>query len=135
MANRIHAQCNQRGVVLLEVLIAVLIFGIGIMAVIGLQASVIANVTDSKNRVDASMVAGRLLGSLWANSTGLTAGTSTGSINELPNGTYSQTLTAIADPLGAGTTVGYAANVTVSWQPPNSTVAHTFNAVASIYSK
>ena len=133
MTNGTQLLQNQRGVVLIEVMVAALIFAIGILAVIGLQAAAIANVADAKYRVDASMVANRLLGSVWANQT--TAATSSGAVSELPNGSYVQTLTAITEPLDASTKIGYAANVTVTWQPPNATAVHTFNAVASVYKK
>jgi type IV pilus assembly protein PilV len=128
--NILQAQC---GVVLIEVLVATLIFSIGILAVVGMQAGAIASVADAKYRVDAANVANQLLGSMWAKQTGLTA--ASGTVSELPNGNYSTTVVGIPEPLDAGSTAGYATKVTVSWQPPNSTSIHTFSAVASVYSK
>jgi type IV pilus assembly protein PilV len=123
----------QRGVVLIEVLVATLIFSIGILAVVGMQAGAIANVADAKYRMDASNVANQLLGSMWSHQTGLAA--SSGTISELPNGSYITTVANIPEPLDAGSIAGYATTVTVNWQPPNSTSIHTFSAVANVYSK
>jgi type IV pilus assembly protein PilV len=133
MPKRTPVPASQRGVVLIEVLVAALIFAIGILAVIGLQAAAIANVADAKYRVDASEVANQVLGSLWAGQGGLAAGSPPCSASALPSGACTLILTAITDPLNVSATpVGYAANVTITWQPPNG-AAHTFNAVSSVY--
>lgn len=130
-------QKGQGGIVLIEVLIATVIFAIGILAVIGLQASAIASVADSKFRMDASAIANRTLGAIWAKQTGLTAGTTVAPVSELPNGTAATTLTPVLDPLDVTKTVGYAATVLIQWQPPNtkSSDIHRFSAVARIYSQ
>ena len=133
MPNGTHKSECQRGIVLIEVLVAVLIFSIGVLAVIGLQAGAAAAVADAKYRVDASSVADRLIGVLWANQSA--AASSSGSVSELPSGSFVQTVTPIKDPLDSSSTIGYAATVTVSWQPPNTATAHKFSAVASTYSR
>src|SRR5439155_165247 len=58
-AMRIHSKAPKRqdGVMLLEALIAILIFSIGILAVVGLQAVSIRNVTDAKHRTEAAYLA------------------------------------------------------------------------------
>src|SRR5438132_12670673 len=62
-AMRTHSQAPKRegGVMLLEALIAILIFSIGILAVVGLQAVSIKNVTDSKHRTEAAFLPNNLL--------------------------------------------------------------------------
>jgi len=62
-----HSQAPKRqdGVMLLEALIAILIFSIGILAVVGLQAVSIKNVTDSKHRTEAAFLANNLLAQMW----------------------------------------------------------------------
>ena len=133
MSKRTPIPVSQRGVVLSDVLVATLIFAVGILAVIGLQAAAIANVADAKYRVDASEVANQVFGSLWAAQSTLAAGSPSCSASALPSGACALTLTAIADPLGVSATpAGYAANVTITWHPPNGT-AHTFTAVSSVY--
>ena len=54
------------GVVLIEVLVAMLIFMFGILGLVGLQASVTRAQTDSKVRADASYLAGDMVGRLWS---------------------------------------------------------------------
>lgn len=50
---------------LLEALLAVLIFSIGIIAIVGMQATAISLSTDAKYRVDASLLANQLIGQMW----------------------------------------------------------------------
>lgn len=57
---------QQRGVMLLEALIAILIFSMGILAIVGMQAAAIRNTSDAKYRADASYLANRILGEMWA---------------------------------------------------------------------
>jgi type IV pilus assembly protein PilV len=54
----------QQGVMLLEALMAVVIFSLGILALIGLQSVAIREVTESKARSDASYLADKVLGDL-----------------------------------------------------------------------
>jgi len=57
---------SQSGAMLLEALIAILIFSLGILAVIGLQAQSIRNSAEAKYRSDASYLANQLIGRMWA---------------------------------------------------------------------
>jgi len=63
---------EQAGVMLLEVLIAILIFSIGILAVVGMQAAAINNVNDSKYRSEAAFLTNRLLSQMWTDAGNLT---------------------------------------------------------------
>jgi type IV pilus assembly protein PilV len=56
----------QAGVMLLEALIAVLIFSLGILSLVALQATSIQLASDAKYRVDASLLADKLIGQMWA---------------------------------------------------------------------
>jgi type IV pilus assembly protein PilV len=56
---------NQKGAFLLEALIAVLIFSMGILAMVGLQASAINTVSESKYRTDAAFLANEIIGQMW----------------------------------------------------------------------
>lgn len=56
---------SQRGVMLIEALIAILIFSIGILGIIGLQASAVQQSTDAKNRAEAAYLADQLMGQMW----------------------------------------------------------------------
>ena len=55
----------QSGVMLLEALIGILIFSLGILAMVGLQAMSIRFATDARERAEASNLAGQLVGQMW----------------------------------------------------------------------
>ncbi len=57
----------QVGSVLLESLIAVLIFFVGLIALVGISSQAIDLVGESKSRSDASYLADELIGELWTN--------------------------------------------------------------------
>ncbi len=56
-----NSKFQQHGLVLLEGLIAILIFSMAIMAVVGLQATAIAKSTEAQYRADAAFLANQLL--------------------------------------------------------------------------
>ena len=56
----------QQGVVLLEALIAILIFSLGVLGIVGLQAAMIKSTSDAKYRSDASYIAQQRIGMMWA---------------------------------------------------------------------
>jgi type IV pilus assembly protein PilV len=56
---------NQAGVMLIEALIGILIFSIGILALLGMQSSAIRNTTDARYRSEASYLASQIVGQMW----------------------------------------------------------------------
>jgi type IV pilus assembly protein PilV len=56
---------SQAGVMLLEALIGILIFSIGILALIGMQGAAIRNTTDARYRSEASFLANQAIGQMW----------------------------------------------------------------------
>lgn len=63
----LHPPTNQpqSGFVLLEALIAILIFSFGILAIMGLQAAAINDVRDTKYRSDAAFLADQIIAHMW----------------------------------------------------------------------
>lgn len=59
------AKIQQQGSVLIEAMVAILLFSIGVLAVAGLQASMIQNTTESKLRAEASYLAQQIVGRMW----------------------------------------------------------------------
>lgn len=55
----------QQGFALLEGLIAILIFSMGILAIVGLQAVAAKQVADARYRSEASLLANELIGAMW----------------------------------------------------------------------
>lgn len=62
---------TQGGVMLLEALIALLIFSLGILAIVGMQATAIQDVGEAKYRSDAAFLANQIVADMWSNSTQL----------------------------------------------------------------
>jgi type IV pilus assembly protein PilV len=113
----------QQGLMLLEALIAIVIFSMGILALVGLQASMLSNTSNAKYRADASYVAQQRIGQIWADSDN--------AINYLENQTAIPTLL----PNGKRTVTQPDLNqfqVTVTWQAPGETEAHNVVMNASI---
>jgi type IV pilus assembly protein PilV len=66
MKNDLKSAKRQSGVVLLEALIAILIFSLGIMTVVAMQATSVKLTGDAKYRSDATLAADQLVGLMWA---------------------------------------------------------------------
>lgn len=118
-------QC-QRGIVLLEALIALLIFSFGLLGIVGLQGAMVKGAGQAKYRTDASYIAQRRISMMWADPA------------HLSDGTYNETNVTVPElPSGLRTTVvtvtGKDANVTVtvSWTVPGED-AHQYSANANI---
>jgi len=58
---------------LLEALIAILIFSLGILSLVALQATAIQLTGDAKYRTDAALLANRLIGQMWVSDGDLSA--------------------------------------------------------------
>jgi len=57
---------QQKGAYLLEALIGILIFALGVLGIVGLQAASLRTTTDSAMRAEAVFAANQLLGQMWA---------------------------------------------------------------------
>ena len=120
MHKNLPKKSSQQGVVLLEALIAILIFSMGVLAIVGLQAAMIKNITDSESRTDASYIAQQRIGLMWTDTANLASYVQASSaIPDLPGGTM------------ATTQSGNQYTVTVTWQQPNQAL-HNLTTTASI---
>ena len=112
----------QEGVVLLEAMIAILIFSVGVLAIVGLQGAMLRNTSDSKYRADASYIAQQRIGAMWADPGNLVnyleANTDISSL--LPSGRRTVTQPVVGQFV-----------VTVTWQLPGD-VPHNLVTVANI---
>ena len=122
---------------LLEAMIGILIFAMGILALIGLQARAISSTTDANYRSQASFLVSDIIGQIWVDRTNMANYTyPAGSApalnawlarvnNELPG--------TLANPpqitVNAGTGQ---VTVVVRWQPPNASAPHSQTAIAQI---
>ena len=62
---RISARGHQAGVMLLEALIAILIFSVGILAIVGMQATAVQDLGEAKYRTQAAFLANRVISQMW----------------------------------------------------------------------
>ena len=125
---------KQRGVLLLEALIGILLFSIGILAVVALQGSATKTVTTAKFRSDASFLADQLIGQIWSNRTNAATyayagGTVPNSLTawmtevngRLPNSANYPPQVVVTPTVYAGPPAytAYQVNVTLFWQSPD----------------
>ena len=130
-------QRNQSGVMLIEALLGILIFSIGILAMLGMQTLGMRMTVDSKYRSEASFLANELVGIMWANPTTLTdyatascAGTTqcnawlTRVGQVLPNSTGANAPTIVV--------ATRQVTITVKWQRPGETTVSNHQLVAQV---
>jgi type IV pilus assembly protein PilV len=138
---------QQRGVMLIEALIAILIFSVGILAIVGMQSVAIRTVTDSKTRSDAGFLAEELMSQMWTDAGNIASYAYPGSgtvptrltgwianvNNRLPGSTDLPPIVIITDASSAGATV----QITVRWRLPEETAkglpARSHTVLASVF--
>jgi type IV pilus assembly protein PilV len=62
-----NMQIRQQGVILIEALIGILIFSMGILALVAMQSAAISSQSDAQYRVEAANFANKILGEIWLN--------------------------------------------------------------------
>lgn len=113
---------GEQGVVLLESLIAILIFSLGVLGIVGLQGTMIKNTSDAKYRSEASYIAQQKIGEMWADPTNIPPDLDdeVDISGLLPNGTRKVTQQVAGRYL-----------VEVKWQQPGEP-EHTFTTIANV---
>jgi type IV pilus assembly protein PilV len=111
-AIRIRAARKQAGIALLEVLISILLFSLGILGLIGLQARAINFSVDAEDRNRAALLADDLAGTMWLNKT-----------VDLPSAEKSKwedrVKAALPGASASVTTSGSKADISISWRAPS----------------
>jgi type IV pilus assembly protein PilV len=139
MSITLKSSAGQRGATLLEALIGILIFSVGILALVGMQALAIKHMSDAKYRSDAAFFANEIIGQMWVNRAALGSyqypgngappvaidGWVTSIQNTLPGVTAAANLPII-------TVVGTTVTVTVRWQLPSGGDVHRHTTMAYI---
>ncbi|MFG5777063.1 hypothetical protein ACFIQF_08295 [Comamonas sp. J-3] len=147
--SRQAGQNQQRGVLLLEALIAILIFSLGILGAVGLQAASVKQATAAEDRAKAAALTNDLISRMWS-SDHTTLSTNFGSkgdgfanwvtaveASNLPgvkgSSTLQPTISFSDGPASAsGVDRSTQAQITVKWQAHNETAAHQYTAIAVI---
>jgi len=112
---------QQEGALLVEGMIAILIFSLGILAIVGLQAASIRHTSDAKYRVDASFAANEAIGKIWS--------------NRLTKADLAEVDTPVDTLPGGKRTVEVAADVvtvTITWKVPGEPGSHSYKTVTQI---
>ncbi len=119
---------QQGGIVLVEALVAIVIFAFGVLAIVGLQSASVRQVSDSKYRIDAANVVSQSLGALWADRANIqTHAVKDQAVASLPNGKLT---IVVPGPWSAA--AGVTVTVTVTWQVPGESKVHTQTSVQFI---
>jgi len=143
---RINLRKKQRGSMLLEALIAILIFSMGILALMGMQVTAINTVSESKYRSDAGFLANRIIGQIWADRANIgtyacnpCTTTGTGNIDTRAWATEIQSgalqLPGVTDAANQPTITLGANNqvqVQIFWQAPNATAQRNHLVIAYV---
>ena len=127
---RAQSPRSQQGVMLIEALVAILLFTLGIIAVMGLQANSIIQVSQAKYRTDASYLANQIIGQMWVDQGNIPNYVTPGSAQRSAwDGQVARTL-----PAGAATIAvnGTQVTVTINWKQPEDIVTRKYVAVANI---
>lgn len=129
ISRRSRPVAGQRGVVLLEVLVAVLIFSIGILGMIAMQTASVTAVSDAKYRSEAAMVADQIIARMWADQANITAYNTGGPVSlagyeaKLPNGKREVAVGALPPPTEPQMRT---VTIRITWQPPEGTTEHQY---------
>ena len=133
------ADQRQRGATLLEALIGILIFSIGILALVGMQALAIKHMSDAKYRSDAAFFANEIIGQMWGNraSLGTYAYAGTGAPPAAIDGWVTSIQIALPGVTAAANrpiiaVAGTTVTVTVRWQLPGGSDVHRHVTMAYI---
>jgi type IV pilus assembly protein PilV len=119
---------QQQGFALLEALVAILIFSVGILSLVGMQATATRYATDSQFRSTASYLANQRLAELWVASPLTIVSAGPLPLSALPGGTRTDTVAADA-------TGGFVVTVKINWQMPGDATPHTHVAMTTIHGR
>lgn len=120
---------RQRGFTLLETLVALVVFSVGLLGIVALQARTIQMSVDGEDRNRAALLADEVISAMWTSAVGggsSTCGGSTVCPNNLTSGELTAWSTRVTSVLGAsaaGSVTGPDANglvtVQITWRPPS----------------
>ncbi|TLY48849.1 MAG: hypothetical protein E6K53_15455 [Gammaproteobacteria bacterium] len=136
--NRLHTRpARSRGIVMIDALIAIVIFSIGILGMIGLQAAAVKMAGDAKYRSDAAMFADQIIAQMWGDDPKnlTTTYAASGTKYKSWAGAIAKILPGIDDTTNVPTiSVGTnnLVTVTVNWKSPNDTSAHSYVSITQI---
>jgi type IV pilus assembly protein PilV len=118
-ANRCRAAAH-RGYVLIEVLVSMLIFALGILGLISIQSQSVKAANEAKLRADAVFAANEILGKMWVDRANLATYAGNTTLSNLPGGNANVAVN------------GAVVTVTITWRPPGTSADRQFVNVATL---
>ena len=113
---------KQGGALLLEAMIAILLFSLGVLSLVGMQAMAVTNVSEAKYRTDASFYANQLIGQIWVDRDNIAdyafAGGTPSDALEPWLDQVTAALPGVADNPPEVVVAGSQVTVTIFWQSP-----------------
>ena len=135
MTMRRERRHSQRGVMMIEVLIGILIFSIGILAMLGMQTLAMRATIDAKYRAEAGFLANEIVGVMWGDPANLANYASAScAANTRCNAWLTRVQTAL--PGGIAPTITVATRqvtIVVQWQGPGQPTPSNHTVVAQIF--
>lgn len=132
---------------LIEAMVAILVFSLGVLGFVGLQATSLQHISDAKYRIDAANLTEQLISQMWSeNHATATLAAKYASANGKSAAGYAAWAARVASALpgasGHAPAVAVEADgadasrstvtVVVYWQPPGSAKTHNYTAVSRI---
>ena len=125
-----------RGFMLIEALVALLIFAFGVLGLVGLQATMTKAQSTAKYRADAAFLAQQVIGTMWSDAPNIAsyaiaagAGACTGYAR--CSGWTDKVASTLPAGSAAVTVAGSSVTVAISWTQPNEGV-HTYTTRSTI---
>jgi type IV pilus assembly protein PilV len=135
----IRPASQQKGVMLLEALVGILIFSIGILAMLGMQAVGIRSTIDSKYRSEAAYLANEIVGQMWVDRANIASYDDTGAGNARRTAWNTEVTGLLPqDPANPTSTApqitisGRQATVVVRWKRPGESTVSQYIMIAQI---
>lgn len=130
-------QTAQEGSIILESMIALLIFFIGILGLVSLHGNAVREVSEAKYRAEAAFLANQVAAEMWANAPNLAAYAYNGS--GAPPSQLSNWIALVDNVLpGAAanrpviTVTGAVVKIVVKWSPPGESMVHAHSLVTTV---
>jgi type IV pilus assembly protein PilV len=118
---RQHGVASQRGSTLIEVMVSVVLFSVGVIGLMRVLGTAVQDTGALQYRSTAATLADTIIGRMWVDRTNLPAYATAGTaIPDLPNGNR---IVAVA---------GNVVTVTITWQAPGAAQASSHQVTATI---
>ena len=110
----------QNGYLLVETLVSILLFSLGVLGLVSVQANSIKMASEARLRADAVLAANELVGRMWVDRTNLASYAGTTTLAKLPGG---QRVVTVDNPV---------VTVTVTWRPPGQSTDRQYVTTATL---